>query len=183
MPKLIDLTGKKFEKLTVIKRVGTKQGSPLWLCECECGNSMFVITRSLMTGNTKSCGCIHAKQLSDRNRSNSKHSGESERLYGIWHAMKQRCYYKKRRDYMYYGQRGIIVCKEWLDDYSEFRSWALAHGYNPNAKYMGCTLDRINTNGNYCPENCRWVDAKTQANNRRTENVRRNSDGTFKRTS
>ena len=81
--------------------------------------------------------------------------------------MKQRCYDSKRKDYANYGGRGISVCNEWRNDYSTFRDWAYLHGYNPNAAYMNCTLDRINVNGNYCPENCRFVSMKIQAKNRR----------------
>ena len=94
--------------------------------------------------------------------------GFENRLYRIWSNMKGRCYSKTSSVYNIYGARGITVCDEWKNDFLAFRKWALENGYDENAKRMDCTLDRINVDGNYCPENCRWVDIKTQANNRRT---------------
>jgi len=176
MGALINLSGRRFGRLTVLYRVGTKQGSPLWLCKCDCGNTKEVIMRSLTTGNTKSCGCIHKQKLAKRNTMSAKHGGaDKERLYNIWHGMRQRCNDSNHKDYPRYGGRGITICPEW-NDYAVFRAWALANGYADDL-----TIDRKEVNGNYCPENCQWADAKTQANNRRTENVRRNADGTFKR--
>lgn len=175
-----DLSDRQFERLNVIKRVGTKSNSPLWLCKCECGNIAEVTSRSLNSGNTKSCGCIHKERLVKRNRNNSKHGDADSRLYGVWHGIKQRCYDPTRKDYPRYGGRGITVCNEWIDNYAAFQQWALKSGYDYHASYMKCTLDRIDTNGPYAPWNCRWIDMKAQSQNRNTENIRRNSDGTYK---
>ena len=176
MGAFINLAGQQFGRLIAIKRVGAKRGSALWLCKCECGNTADVNARELNSGNTKSCGCIHKQQLAARNKTTAKHGySDKERLYNIWHAMRQRCYDPNRKDYPNYGGRGITICSEW-DDYKTFRNWALFSGYKNNL-----SIDRIDVNGNYCPENCRWADTKTQAKNRRAENVRRNADGTYKR--
>ncbi|MBG9799506.1 hypothetical protein [Brevibacillus laterosporus] len=167
MPALIDLTGERFGRLTVIMRSGIKNGSPLWICKCDCESTTEANTRSLRTGNKRSCGCLHSEQLAERNVNSQKHGGYKERLYGVWHSMKQRCYDASRKDFENYGGRGIFVCDEWKNDYSSFRKWALDNGFDENAAYSKCTLDRINSDGPYAPWNCRWVDAKAQANNRR----------------
>lgn len=153
----IDLTNQKFGKLTVIKDSGkrTSERLVIWLCKCDCGNELLVQSNKLIKGKIQDCGC--ATQI----RNNKK-----ERLYGVWQGMKQRCLNPNNKDYSHYGGKGIGICKEWINDYFCFRSWAYANGYDDNAPRGVCTLDRINTNGNYEPSNCRWVNMKTQSNNR-----------------
>lgn len=168
MAKLIDITGRKYDRLTVVSYQGkTSNRQSLWLCKCECGRLITVSKGKLTSGNTKSCGCLHSEQLAKRNKENAKHGLEKSRLYGVWHGMKQRCLDPNRKEYPYYGGRGITICNEWINDFIAFREWAFNNGYDEAAPYGVCTLDRIDVNGNYEPSNCRFVDSKTQAQNRR----------------
>lgn len=157
---LIDLTGLRFGKLTVIRRaeLDTKSGNAKWVCKCDCGNISTVIGSKLRSGHTKSCGC---NRISNVAKGCSK-----ERLYRIWYKMKIRCYSETDEHYKWYGGRGIRVCDAWLNDFYTFKNWALKHGYSETL-----SIDRIDVNGNYCPENCRWVSQKIQCNNQ-TKNRR-----------
>lgn len=156
----IDMTGKKFGRLTVqyvSERTG-KLGQVYWHCVCDCGGEKDVLGASLRNGSTKSCGCLTREATSKRCKT---HGGSKERLYRTWSHMKARCSTCTDAAYCLYGGRGITVCKEWANSFGAFRDWALANGYSDDL-----TLDRIDVNGNYCPENCRWTTMKQQADNK-----------------
>lgn len=164
-----DLTGMRFGRLVVNHRVDDlveKSGYKLvmWSCTCDCGNTKIVRAKSLMRGDTKSCGCYVKEAQSKRA---SKHNGYGTRLYNVWNSIRQRCNNPKNKAYDDYGGRGIKMCKAW-DDFSVFRKWALSSGYDESAPRRACTIDRVDVDGDYCPENCRWVDISTQNRNKRT---------------
>lgn len=155
MATLKDLTGQKFNRLTPIEYLGGRK----WRCKCECGNIIDVFTNNLTRGNTKSCGCFNSEIASQRM---TKHGKRDTRLYHIYSNMKQRCYNNHSKDYKHYGARGIKVCDEWLNDFLSFYTWSMSSGYDDTV-----TIDRVDVNGNYEPDNCRWVDIETQSINKR----------------
>ena len=164
MKKPIDLTGKIFGRLTVIKLVKRKNDKHrYWLCKCKCGKYSEVRQDALTSNKTHSCGCLIgevAKKLY------TKHNLYQSRIYKIYQGMKMRCYNPKNPRYSVYGKKGIKVCKEWLEDFKTFYNWSINNGYQDDL-----SIDRINVNGNYEPNNCRWVNQKTQQRNRRNNKL------------
>lgn len=159
-----DMTGMRFGRLTVLYPNGKdSKGYIIWHCRCDCGNECDVVGRYLRAGGTTSCGCYHREQ---HRKAVSTHRESKTRLYRVYRTMLGRCQNPNAHEYENYGGRGITVCEEW-QSYERFRDWAIANGYDPNAKHGKCTLDRIDTNKGYSPDNCRWVPMKTQERNRR----------------
>ncbi|MGL5284217.1 MAG: hypothetical protein ACRC8W_21145, partial [Plesiomonas shigelloides] len=157
--KRLDLTGKKFGKLTAIEPNGSNEkGLVTWKLRCECGNEV-TRTASRLTGSEKrgvvqSCGCTHHLKTHGL-------SVEFKKLRWVWVAMRQRCYNPSNKDYPNYGARGITICNEW-DNFKDFHSWAVSTGYRE-----GVTIERVDVNGNYDPTNCTWIVNERQALNTR----------------
>ena len=160
MGKCIDFTGIKFNYLTMIERIGTnKYQQALWLCKCDCGETTIAIGSEVKSGKKKSCGCYKTSRLIKRV---TTHGLYDTRLHHTWGNMKDRCYNKNSGEYYAYGGRGIAVCEEWRHNFQAFYDWAVSHGYSDNL-----TIERVNVDGNYEPQNCKWATRKEQMNNTR----------------
>lgn len=158
--------GMRFGRLTLIEKCNPESSNKyhhsIWLCKCDCGNFVKVSSTHLRDGHTRSCGCI-------KKEGHPIHGYSDHTLYNIHRNMKRRCYSPKSGDYSRYGGRGITICKEWynpqkpnVETFREFFNWSIINGWKP-----GLQIDRIDVNGNYCPENCRYVPQHMNCNNRR----------------
>ncbi len=165
MPGLVDLTGRRFGRLIVIRRVNNgKSKNRRWLCLCDCGNEKIIYGSSLPSGRTKSCGCLQ-KELVRKRFTKHGHSKNKLRTYNIWKSMNQRCVNPRNKEYHNYGGRGIRVCQRWKQSFAHFLEDI---GDPPTDRHQ---IDRIDNDQGYCQNNCRWVTPKQQQRHRRNNHL------------
>lgn len=153
------LAGGRFGRLTVMSQDGRRGTRRLWLCLCDCGSETRVTTSNLKAGSVSSCGCLAREVTSAKS---TTHGGRFTRLYSIWHGMKARCSLPYP-NHKYHHGLGVSVCEEWASSFAAFRDWAVLNGYSENM-----SIDRIDNDGDYTPDNCRWATHRQQRLNSRT---------------
>lgn len=164
MGKFIDLTGQRFGRLEVISPAFSDERNQWhWNCKCDCGTNCVKHGSSLRNGGVRSCGCLQKELVAKRSL---KHGLRNTIFYLIRHNMMSRCYNSNNPGYKNYGGRGITVCDEWRDSLEAFYVWAINNGHEE-----GLTIERIDVNGNYCPDNCTWIPKSKQSNNQRSNNL------------
>lgn len=159
--KIYELTGQKFGRLEVISKhpEKNKHGQSQWNCVCDCGTEVIVRTNALVQGHKQSCGCLVKELSSQRNRT---HGMRDKPIYRVYDCMKKRCYNKAHDNYHLYGERGIGICQQWLENSCSFFDWAFANGYKE-----GLQIDRIDPEKGYSPENCRFLNRTCNGLNKR----------------
>lgn len=165
MGKFKDLAGLKFGRLTVLERAENKGKDTMWCCACDCGNKTIVRATCLKNGTVRSCGCLRKENAA---KINFKHGKSYTKINRVWNHIKGRCFNANDKQFKDYGGRGITMFPAWVDDFQAFYDYV---SKLPHFGEEGYSLDRIDNNGNYEPNNIRWATAKQQARNRRTNRV------------
>lgn len=166
-----DISNKKFGRLTALEPTSKRKwGYVVWLCKCDCGNVFETTTSDLLRESTVSCGCLRKEKAAitaKKGDNRRKHNMSDTHIYWVWTKIKQRCFNPNDKGYKNYGGRGITICSEWKNDFKSFYDYVSAL---PHFKEKGYSIDRINNDGNYEPNNIRWATAYQQVHNRRKRN-------------
>lgn len=170
MGQIRNLNGLRFGRLTVVGFSGlNKHRKATWNCLCDCGKSVIVVGASLTNGSTKSCGCYEIETKQERN---ATHGLRKHDLYKTWLNIKSRCYNSNNSHYKYYGKKGIGMCDDWRNNFKVFYDWAINNGWK-----RGLSIERIDNNKQYEPENCKWIDISKQSQNRTTNHYVADKNG------